>query len=71
MLDDASVLWESPLFGTELFVIHPLTSVVTISREKLKSQLTLGGVLHAFAHISALLPETERHTSPQNAVSGR
>jgi hypothetical protein len=36
-------------FGTEFFVIHPLTSVVTISQEKLKPPLTLGGILHTFA----------------------
>jgi hypothetical protein len=41
--------WESPHFGTEFFVIHPLTSVVTISQEKFKPPLTLGGVLHTFA----------------------
>jgi hypothetical protein len=48
--------WESP-FGTEFFVIHPLTSVVTISWGKLKPLLTLRGVLHIFA----LFPEPERH----------
>jgi hypothetical protein len=38
MVDDASVLWWISLFGTEFFVIHPLTSVVAISWEKLNPQ---------------------------------
>jgi hypothetical protein len=49
-------LWAS-LFGTEFFVIHPLTSVTAISWVKLNSPLTHRGVLHIFA----LLPEPERH----------
>jgi hypothetical protein len=49
MVDDASVLLGvSPLFGTEFFIIHPLTSVMTISQEKLKPLLTLESVLHTF-----------------------
>jgi hypothetical protein len=48
MVDNASVhLGVSP-FGTEFFVIHPLTSVVTISQEKLKPPLTLGDVSYTF-----------------------
>jgi hypothetical protein len=35
MVDDASVLLGVSPFGTEWFAIHPLTSVVTISQEKL------------------------------------
>jgi hypothetical protein len=41
--------WESSPFGTEFFVIHPLTSAVTISWENLKPPLTVRGVLHTFA----------------------
>jgi hypothetical protein len=40
--------WESPLFGTEFFVIHPLTSAATISWEKLKPPLALRDVLCTF-----------------------
>jgi hypothetical protein len=49
MVDDASVLLGFSPFGTEFFVIHPLTSVVTIYQEQLKTPLTLGGILHTFA----------------------
>jgi hypothetical protein len=49
MADDAFVLLGVSPFGSEFFIIHPLTSVVTISQEKLNSPLTLGGVLHTFA----------------------
>jgi hypothetical protein len=55
--------WESPHFGTEFFVIHPLTSVVTISWEKRNALLTLGGVLRSFVDHSTSAPllEPERH----------
>jgi hypothetical protein len=48
MVDDVSVLLESSPFGIEFFVIHPLSSVVTISQEKLNPS-TLRGVIHTFA----------------------
>jgi hypothetical protein len=39
MVNDASVLLWVSLFGTEFFVIYPLTLVVAISPEKLNTQL--------------------------------
>jgi hypothetical protein len=57
--------WESPIFGTEFFVIHPLTLVVAISQENL-NPLTLGGDSHTFA--CSLTWETWFH--PRQGCSG-
>jgi hypothetical protein len=54
--------WEFPPFGNEFFVIHPLTSVVTVSQEKLNTLL----------HSTVLLPHSSNlrdMASPQKAVT--
>jgi hypothetical protein len=55
--------WESPLFGTEIFVIDLLMSVVTISQEKLKS-LLMHFISYTFTKhsTSAPLSESEKHS---------
>jgi hypothetical protein len=70
MVDDASVLVGVSPFGAEFFVIYSLMSVVTISWEKLKPLLTLGGVFYSSVKhsISAPLLKLRVMASPQKVV---
>jgi hypothetical protein len=75
MVNDASVLLGVSLFGTEFFVITPLTSVVAISQEKLNLPNSWGCLTH-FHIAQHFRPtpwtlETQLHPKRQlQAVSG-